>query len=57
MKVVLHEDFCQVHTSDPAAADGRMEAIVETIEPEVEFLKAGPAKEAEISFAHTKAGS
>lgn len=55
MKVVFHEDFYQVYTSDPAAAAGRMEAIVAVIEPEVEFVKARPAKETEISFAHTKA--
>ena len=54
MKVVFHEDFYQVYTSDPAAAAGRMEAIVEVIEPEVEFVTAGPAKEAEITLAHTK---
>jgi acetoin utilization deacetylase AcuC-like enzyme len=55
MKVVFHEDFYQVYTSDPAAAAGRMEAIVEIIEPEVEFVKASPAKEEEITLAHTKA--
>jgi len=33
MKVVFHEDFNQVYTSDPAAAAGRMESIVETIIP------------------------
>ena len=54
MKVIFHEDFYQVYTSDPAAAAGRMEAIVEVIEPAVEFVTAGPAKEAEITLAHTK---
>ena len=54
MKVIFHEDFYQVYTSDPAAAAGRMEAIVEIIEPEVEFVKAVPAKEAQISLAHTQ---
>mgnify|MGYP001824734502 CR=1 FL=1 len=29
MKVVFHEDFYQVYTGDPAAASGRMEAIVQ----------------------------
>jgi len=27
MKVVFHEDFNQVYTSDPAAASGRMESM------------------------------
>jgi acetoin utilization deacetylase AcuC-like enzyme len=54
MKVVFHEDFYQVYTSDPAAAAGRMEAIVEVIESEVEFVTAGPAKESQIALAHSK---
>jgi acetoin utilization deacetylase AcuC-like enzyme len=55
MKVIFHEDFYQVYTSDPAAAAGRMEAIVAIIESEVEFVEAAPAKETEITLAHTKA--
>ena len=55
MKVIFHEDFYQVYTSDPAAAAGRLEAIVEVIEPEVEFVKALSAKEAQIALAHTQA--
>ena len=55
MQVVFHEDFYQVYTSDPAAAAGRMEAIVEVIEPQVEFVKARPAAEEQIALAHTKA--
>jgi hypothetical protein len=43
MKVVFHEDFYQVYTRDPAAAAGRMEAVVETIAPHVEFVSAEPA--------------
>ena len=43
MKVVFHEDFYQVYTSDPAAASGRIESVVETIEPSVEFVPAEPA--------------
>ena len=55
MQVIFHEDFYQVYTSDPAAAAGRMEAIVQIIEPHVEFVKARPATEAQISLAHTQA--
>ena len=40
MKVVFHQDFYQIYTSDPAAAAGRIEEIVETIERKVEFLAA-----------------
>ena len=53
MKVVFHEDFFQVYTNDPAAASGRMEAIVETIEPHVEFVSAKPALRQHIAAVHT----
>lgn len=53
MKVIFHEDFFQVYTSDPASSGGRMEAIVEVIKPEVDFVTAEPASEADIAAAHT----
>ena len=53
MKVVFHEDFYQVYTSDPAAASGRMEAIVETITSHVEFVPAEPAGRQQIAAVHT----
>jgi acetoin utilization deacetylase AcuC-like enzyme len=55
MKVVFHEDFYQVYTSDPAAAAGRMEAAVNTLEPRVTFVDAAPAGVSDISAVHTKA--
>jgi len=55
MKVIFHEDFYQVYTSDPAAEAGRMEAIVEVIEGNVEFVAAQPAPEKDIAAVHTKA--
>jgi acetoin utilization deacetylase AcuC-like enzyme len=54
MKVIFHEDFYQVYTSDPAAAEGRMEAIVEVIIPHVEFITAEPAPESAIAAVHTQ---
>ncbi len=54
MKVIFHEDFYQVYTSDPAAEPGRMEAIVEVIESEVEFVSAEPASEEDIAAVHMK---
>ena len=53
MKVVFHADFYEVYTDDPAAAAGRMEAIISVIEPHVEFVQARPASEAEIAAVHT----
>jgi acetoin utilization deacetylase AcuC-like enzyme len=54
MKVVFHEDFYRVYTGDPAAAAGRMEAIVETLEPHVEFIEAEPAPRQHIAAVHTE---
>jgi acetoin utilization deacetylase AcuC-like enzyme len=54
MKVVFHEDFYQVYTSDPAAAAGRMESIMNVIEAEVEVVTAAPASEEDILDIHTK---
>ena len=53
MKVVFHADFYEVYTDDPAAAAGRMEAIISVIEPHVEFVQARPASEAQIAAVHT----
>ncbi len=54
MKVVFHDDFYQVYTSDPAAVEGRMEAAVEVIRPIAEFVTAEPASEEEIAAVHTR---
>ena len=54
MKVVFHDDFYQDYTLDPASAKGRIEAIVEVIKPDAEFVSAKPASEAKIAAAHTE---
>jgi acetoin utilization deacetylase AcuC-like enzyme len=53
MKVVYHEDFTQSYCSDPAAAPGRIEAVVKTIRNRVTFVEAIPAKEEDIAAVHT----
>ena len=53
MKVVFHRAFYDVYSDDPAAAAGRMEAIIAAIEPYAEFVQARPASEAEIAAVHT----
>ncbi len=53
MKVVFHEDFYPVYTSDPAAAPDRMESVVEAIDNSVTFITARPALEADIAAVHT----
>jgi acetoin utilization deacetylase AcuC-like enzyme len=54
MKVIFHKEFYRVYTSDPAAAAGRMQAIVEIIEPHVEFVTAQLATENDIAGVHAK---
>ena len=54
MKVIFHEDYYQVYTSDPAAAAGRMQAVVEVIKPHVDFIVAEPASEPDILAVHTQ---
>jgi len=55
MKVIFHDNFYGVYTSDPAAAAGRMEAVMEVVESHVDFIKAEAASEADIAAIHTKA--
>lgn len=54
MKVVFHEAFYEVYAGEPAAEEGRMEAIVEVVRPNVDFVTAEPASEGQIAAAHTK---
>ncbi|MFZ5562527.1 MAG: histone deacetylase family protein [Thermodesulfobacteriota bacterium] len=55
MKVVFHPDFYQVYTSDPAAAKGRMEAVVKAVEPFAEFVTAEMADHNDVAAVHTEA--
>lgn len=54
MKVYFHEAFYQVYTSDPAAAAGRMEAVVAALEGEVDFATITPAAEIDILRVHSR---
>ena len=53
MKIVFHNDFHQVYTSDPAAAPGRMQSILNVISEDYEFLEPVPANEDDITAIHT----
>ena len=54
MKVIFHEDFYTVYTSDPAAAPGRMEAVVNAIAEEAEYIDAQPATAEQIAAVHSQ---
>ena len=52
MKVIFHPRFYEVYTPDPAAAPGRMEAIVKAIEKEFEFVEPKPTTERDLERVH-----
>ena len=52
MKVYFHDTFYQVYSSDPAAAAGRMEAVVNALEDEAEFVTIRPAADIDILRVH-----
>lgn len=54
MKVFFHDDFYQVYTSDPAADEGRMEAVVDTLSGNVEWMNIRPAAESDIALVHSE---
>jgi acetoin utilization deacetylase AcuC-like enzyme len=53
LKVVFHQDFCEVYTSDPAAESGRMEAVVEVIKHHAQLITPEPASLVDIGAVHT----
>jgi len=53
MKVIFSHSFYPVYTSDPAAAAGRMEAVINALPAGTELIEAQPATEAQIALAHT----
>lgn len=54
MKVYFHDDFYHVYTSDPAASAGRMEAVVEAIQHQVDFIKPEPASKEDLMAVHSE---
>jgi len=54
VKVVFHEDFYRVYSSDPASAPGRMEAIVEALRSVYEFSSCPLASDGDVLLAHSE---
>ena len=54
MKVIFSDAFYQSYTYDPAAAQGRMEAVMDVIRDKVTLVQALPASEEDIAACHTK---
>ena len=53
MKVIFHEDFYQVYTADPAAASGRMEAVIAAVEAHADIIRPEPAARQHIAAVHS----
>jgi acetoin utilization deacetylase AcuC-like enzyme len=49
---MFHERFYEVYTHDPAAAPGRIEAIVKALEREFEFIEPEPSSERDLERVH-----
>src|SRR5690606_13601461 len=54
MKVVFHASFRSCSCCDPAAAQGRMDAVLDIIKDHVEMVEALPADYADIAACHTE---
>ncbi len=53
MKVVYHEDYNEVYTSDPASAPGRIRAVETALRGKVTFITPVPAAKEDILQVHT----
>lgn len=54
MKIVFHDRFREVYSSDPAAELGRMDCIVEELLGDFAFVQSSPASEEDLLLVHTK---
>ncbi|MEW6426099.1 MAG: histone deacetylase family protein, partial [Bacillota bacterium] len=55
MKIVFHERYREVYASDPAAAPGRMDGIVQELQGEFVFVEPVPAAEDDLKLVHQAA--
>ncbi|OGP90182.1 MAG: acetylpolyamine aminohydrolase [Deltaproteobacteria bacterium RBG_19FT_COMBO_43_11] len=53
MKVVYHEDYNEVYSSDPASATGRIQAVEIALRGKVTFVEPSPATREDILKIHT----
>jgi acetoin utilization deacetylase AcuC-like enzyme len=53
MKVVYHPRYEEIYETDPAAAPGRMESILEEVSPHFELVTPEPAMMEDIQLVHT----
>jgi len=54
MKIIYHERYKEVYTSDPAAQPGRIECIHNQLQDQFEFVTPEPANEDNLLLVHSK---
>jgi len=54
VRVVYHERYREVYSSDPAAQPGRIESIQEELSGRFEFVEPEPAREEDLLLVHGK---
>jgi acetoin utilization deacetylase AcuC-like enzyme len=54
LKVVYHERFTEVYSSDPASQPGRIESIYNELQGSFDFVKPEPAREKDLLLVHGK---
>ena len=52
MKIVFHERYKEVYASDPAAASGRLDGIVQELHGDFIFVEPAPAAEDDLKLVH-----
>jgi len=55
VKIVFHERYREVYASDPAAAPGRLDGIVQELQGEFVFVEPAPAAEDDLKLVHQAA--
>ena len=55
MKIVFHDDFYKVYAQEPAAAAGRIEAVIKSLGNRFEFVQALAAEQKDLEAVHTTA--
>jgi acetoin utilization deacetylase AcuC-like enzyme len=53
MKIIFHERYSEVYTTDPAAAAGRMEAILEVLGKDFQLVTPPAAAKDDLAMVHT----
>ncbi len=54
LKVVYHNRYCEVYSSDPASAPGRIESISDELRGHFEFVEPEPAGEQDVLLVHSR---